>query len=155
MNKLKILNKNEKEEIIERLNKQFGIEKVEGIILKRGTERLFLYNGNLSAKQIEKLEKAVTIERVGVYFAKLIPGENKIRLSIEGTQLLKNQIKKNIFELKDEQVEQWMKGQELNIRVEQQGFLVIKYKENFLGCGKASAEKISNFIPKSRRLKEK
>lgn len=35
------------------------------------------------------------------------------------------------------------------------GFVVIKFKDDFLGCGKSSAEKITNFIPKSRRLKEK
>ena len=31
----------------------------------------------------------------------------------------------------------------------------MKYKDNFLGTGKASENKISNFIPKNRRLKEK
>jgi NOL1/NOP2/fmu family ribosome biogenesis protein len=35
------------------------------------------------------------------------------------------------------------------------GIVAIRYKEDFLGCGKASESKISNFIPKSRRLKLK
>ncbi|MCH8325462.1 MAG: hypothetical protein IIB83_02685, partial [Bacteroidetes bacterium] len=67
----------------------------------------------------------------------------------------KNQIKKNIFELNKEQAELWMKGSELNISTGKKGFLIMKYKDNFLGSGKASAEKIGNFIPKSRRLKNK
>ena len=69
--------------------------------------------------------------------------------------LVKHQITKNIFDLNDEQAEQWMKGQELNIESGKKGFVVMKYREDFLGTGKASAEKISNFIPKARRLKER
>ena len=46
-------------------------------------------------------------------------------------------------------------GQELNIKSGKKDFLVMKYEDNFLGCGKASEEKISNFIPKMRRLKNR
>ena len=48
-----------------------------------------------------------------------------------------------------------MKGSELNLKSGMKGFVIIKYKNEFLGTGKASEEKISNFIPKNRRLKEK
>jgi len=151
---IKIFNKNEKREIMNKLNKQFGIKKVEGILLKRGAERIFLFEGDLKEKEIKKLEYSrINIERVGVYFGKL--QNNEIRLSIEGVHLLKDQITKNIFRINEEQKEEWMKGHELNIKSEKKGFLVIKYKDDFLGCGKASSEKISNFIPKNRRLKEK
>ncbi len=153
MPQLKILNKNQKTEIKNKLNKQFGINEIQGIIVKRGAERLFFFQGSFDKKQIKKLESTVPIERVGVYFGKIQVDE--MRLSIEGVHLLKNQIKKNIFELDKKQTEQWMKGQELNIKTGKKRFLIMKYKDDFLGCGKASAEKISNFIPKSRRLKEK
>src|SRR3989344_429602 len=126
MNQLKILNNNEKKEIVKKLNEQFGINEISGIITRMGKERLFLFSGSFNNNEISKLEKIVNIERVGVYFAKLVPDENKIRLNIEGTQLLKDQIKKNIFELKSEQVEQWMRGQELNIKTGKKDFLVMK-----------------------------
>ena len=104
--------------------------------------------------KIEELENNRTsIERVGIYFAKEVGDE--IRLSIDGIQLLKDQITKNIFELNDEQYEKWMQGEELYIETGQNAFLVMKYKGDFLGMGKASAEKISNYIPKNRRLKIK
>ncbi|MFA4953300.1 MAG: hypothetical protein WC584_03685 [Candidatus Pacearchaeota archaeon] len=185
--RLKIFSENEKKEIEKKLNEQFGIKEIPGIILQRGEERLFLFQGSLSEKQIYELEQTIPIERIGVYFAKLVEekdGKTKIRLSIEGTQIFSSQINKNIFELNDNQVEDWMKGNELlsdNINKESKeslgvggrgvavgqeliqkngwgtyrGFLVMKYKNNFLGCGKASENKISNFIPKNRRLKEK
>ena len=153
MNRLKILNKNGKREIENKLKKQFGIEEVKGIIVKRGEERLFLFSGDFNERQIKNLEDIVIIERIGVYFASLFGGE--IRLSIEGSQILKEQIKQNIFELNKDQAEEWMMGRELLIKTGKRGFLIMKYKDDFLGTGKASEEKIGNFIPKSRRLKEK
>lgn len=153
MNFLKILSPREKVEIVEKLKKQFGIKDVEGIFVQRGTERLFLFQGNFTQKQIQQLERTIPIERVGVYFGKL--QNNELRLSIEGAQILQNQITKNIFELNNEQAEMWMHGNELNIKTDLRGFVIMKYKDNFLGCGKASAEKITNFIPKNRRLRGK
>jgi len=63
------------------------------------------------------------VERVGIYFAKVINDE--IRLSIEGVQILKDQITKNIFELNQEQAKEWMQGQELPIQTGKKGFLIM------------------------------
>ena len=150
---LKILSPQEKKEVEKYLNEQFGISEIDGTIIQIGAERLFLFQGSLNEKQIKKLEELVQIERVGVYFAKYQDG--KIRLSIEGTHLFENQIKKNIFEIPNEFVEPWMKGNELNIKTGKVGFLVMKHDEDLLGTGKSSEEKITNFIPKNRRLKER
>jgi NOL1/NOP2/fmu family ribosome biogenesis protein len=153
MNYLKILRKKEKEEVEKKLSEQFGIEEIPGVLAMRGKDRLFFFSGNFREKQIKVLEKCVFIERIGIYFAKIIGKD--IRLSIEGVQILKNQITKNIFELDENQTEEWMKGRELPIKTGEHGFLIMKSKEDFLGTGKASEEKIGNFIPKNRRLKER
>jgi len=153
MNRLKILNIHEKKEIEENLIKRFGIKEIPGTLARRGAERLFIFQGSFDKKQIKELENAAFVERLGIYFAKLFEGE--IRLSIEGTQLLKSQIKKNVFELNKEQAEEWMMGRELLIKTELKGFIVMKYKDNYMGSGKASENKIGNFIPKNRRLKNK
>jgi len=152
---LQILNSKESAKILETLREQFGITEILGKIIQRGAERLFLYQGNLNSEQIRKLEQTIPIERIGVYFAKIVPGEEGIRLSIDGTHIFKEQITKNIFELTDKQAESYLKGEELQIKTPEQekGFKVIKYKNDFWGCGKASLEKISNFIPKQRRVK--
>lgn len=149
------MNKNEKDEILGKLNKQFGITKIPGEIIMRGKERMFLFTGEIDKNQLRVLEEITPIERVGAYFAKRVENIDEVRLSIEGTQIFADQIKDNIFELSDDQVEEWMKGRELQIKTGKKGFLAMKYKENFLGTGKASEEKIGNFIPKNRRLKEK
>lgn len=150
---IQILNKKQTKEIEEYLWEQFGVHEIPGRLFQLGEEKIFLFSGEASDDDIRELEAMVPVERLGVYFAKVMNGE--IRLSIEGTQLLKNQIKKNIFELDGEQAEKWMQGQELNIHMGKKGFFVMKYKNDFLGCGKASEEKIGNFIPKMRRLKNK
>lgn len=152
MKPLKILRVKEKKEIERKLNIQFGIEKIPGLIVKRGEERLFLLS-NIKPRKVQEIEKAAFIERAGIYFAKIV--RDKIRLSIEGTHALKDQISKNIYELNDEQTQEWMMGRELPIKTGKRDFLIIKNKNDFFGCGKASEEKIGNFIPKSRRLKNR
>jgi len=185
----KILNKIEKEEILKILNEQFGIEKINGMLLTNNYEKFFIYQGSFKEEEISKIEKAIPIEKIGIYFAKVeVNKENKkrIRLSIEGSQIMKNQITKNIFELNEEQVKDWLKGNEIllndNLKVNKDinksdlentqtirvgdavsigggrwwdlGFVIITHKGDFFGTGKASENKISNFIPKSRRLKK-
>jgi NOL1/NOP2/fmu family ribosome biogenesis protein len=76
-------------------------------------------------------------------------------LSIEGSQFLKNQITKNIFNLDSKQAEQWMLGQELPIVTDKKGFFIMKFNDDFLGTGKVSENRITNFVPKNRRLKFK
>jgi len=153
MNYLKILSKREKAEVGKKLNEQFGVDSIPGMIVMRGEERLFLFSGDLPENEIRELEALVPIERIGIYLAKIVGGE--IRLSIEGSQILKGQIKKDIFELDESQAEEWMKGRELLIKTGKRGFLAMKHGEDFLGTGKASEEKIGNFIPKNRRLRER
>jgi len=151
--RIEILNKEKTREITSKLEEQFGIKDINGIFVKKGRERIFLFQGEFSPEEIKNIEEMAPIERVGVYIGKYVDGEDAVRLSIEGTQIFKEQINKNIFELDKEQAEKWMSGQELNIKSGKKGFVVMKYRDDFLGCGKASEEKITNFIPKNRRLK--
>lgn len=150
---IQILTQKEKAEIESQLEKQFGISKIPAMLLKAGQEKIFFYSGSFNEQQIKTLEKIIPIERIGVYFAKEERGE--LRLNIEATQLLKNQISKNIVEITENQVEHWLKGRELEIKTGLKGFVILKHKSDFLGTGKASENKIGNFIPKSRRLKDK
>ena len=148
-----IFNKHETHEMLKKLNEQFGINEIPGSIVMKGSERMFFYTGSFGKDEIEAIETKIFIERIGIYLGKI--EEGGIRLSIEGTQILGSQITKNFFEISEEQAEQWMKGHELNVKTGLRGFVVIKCKSDFLGTGKASEEKIGNFIPKNRRLREK
>ncbi len=150
---LRILNEHEKKQIREKLNEQFGVIEIPGILLKRGEDKIFLFQGEFDRKQLLELENNVPVERTGIYFAKEQNGE--VRLSIEGVYILREQLTKSIFQLDEKQAEEWMLGQELPIATGRHNFLIMKHKDYFLGCGKASENKIGNFIPKNRRLKYK
>lgn len=153
MSPLKILNSSEKSEVEKKLSRQFGINGIPGDIVMHGKSKMFLFSGTFKKNEIKLLGKAVFIERMGVYFGKEDERTGDIRLSIEGSQIFKSQINKNVFEINDDQTQEWMKGNELRIKTGKRGFLILKNKGDFLGTGKASEEKIGNFIPKSRRLK--
>ena len=152
---LKFFNQQEKERLLKQLHQQFGIKEIPWKIARLGKERVILFSGEISEKEIQAIDNIARIEGIGMYFAKIDEKTKDIRLSIEGSQLLQNQITRNIFELDEKQAEQWMMGQELNINTGKRGFIIMKYKDDFLGTGKASENKIGNFVPKSRRLKYK
>lgn len=150
---LKFLNESEKEKVLRQLKQQFGIEKVPWTLARLGKERIIVFSGDISGREVLNLDRVAHIEGIGLYFAK--EQMDGIRLSIEGSQLLKNQITKNIFNLDSKQAEQWMLGQELNIKTDKKGFFIIRFKDDFLGTGKVSENRITNFVPKARRLKSK
>lgn len=152
--RLKILNQNEKREIENQLKKQFGIKEIQGILVKKSEDRIFIFQGSFNEKAIRKMEDLrIPLERVGIYFAKRI--NDQLRLSIEGIHILKDQITKNIYELDEKLAEEWMMGQDLLIGTGKRELLIMKYKDDLIGCGKASESKIGNYVPKSRRLKSK
>jgi len=155
LERLRVLGADEKRNIEKQLQSQFGIKEIPGKLIMIGGERLFVFLGDLDLEVLKKLDALGLIDKAGVYFAKVLENEDEIRLTIEGCWLLKNQITKNIFEIPDEQMENWMKGQDLLIQTGKKGYIAIKYHSDILGCGKASQEKIGNFTPKSRRLKER
>lgn len=149
---IRILPDHEKKSFVEELNERFGVKDIPGVLIMRGRERLFLFSGGFDGRELKKIEERVIVERAGVYFAKIV--DDKMKLSIEGVNVLKDQISKNIFEMDDKSTEDWIKGRDLNIKTGLNGFLAMKNGKDFFGIGKASENKIGNFIPKSRRLKE-
>ncbi|MEK6880044.1 MAG: hypothetical protein AABY22_10570 [Nanoarchaeota archaeon] len=148
---LHFLTKTEKEKTELKLKDQFGISKLPDKILQTGKEKIRIFTGSFSEKEIEKLSKTTHIEGIGLYIAK--EENNQLRISIEGTHLLKDQIKRNIFELNEQQKEEWLQGQDLQIHTGKKGVFIMEYNGDFIGSGKISEEKISNFIPKGRRIK--
>jgi NOL1/NOP2/fmu family ribosome biogenesis protein len=153
---IKFCSEREKENILRQLKHQFGIENIPFSMARLGKERIIVFSGDISERQTLNIDQVAHIEGVGLYFAKeQIDG---IRLSIEGSQLLKNQITKNIFILDSKQAEQWMMGQEITLDKsdnDKKGFFIMKFNDDFLGTGKISENRITNFVPKPRRLKFK
>ncbi len=140
----------EKKKIVEKLQEKYGISELPYLLIKSGKEKTRAFSGNLNKEEIQKLSEIARIEVMGLY---IIKEEHDLRLSLDATHLLKEQISKNIIEINEEQAMSWMKGQDLEIKVPRET-VVIKYGDSFLGCGKSNGEKIFNYVPKDRRAKK-
>jgi NOL1/NOP2/fmu family ribosome biogenesis protein len=141
----------EKEKIIKKLNEQFGITNLPYLLLMFGAEKVRLYSGGLSKDELLALDRTLRIENLGLYFANKKDNE-EIRLTLDAVQLLKPQITKNILEIDEKQAKEWLKGYDLNI-ITEKGFKIISYKKEFIGCGRSTGDRITNFVPKERRIK--
>jgi NOL1/NOP2/fmu family ribosome biogenesis protein len=147
---MKLIKSSEKKKILKQLNQQFGIKKLPYLLLRFGKNKIRIYSGNLSTEELNILDKNLKIENIGLYFAK--QEKDDIRLTLDGVQILKPQITKNILEINDKQAKEWLKGNDLIIETEK-GFKILKNNNEFIGCGKSTGEKITNFVPKERRIK--
>lgn len=147
---MKPLTSADKKKIIKELDSQFGISELPYLVIQFGKEKLRLYSGILSKEELYYLDREVRIENIGLYFAKW--ESDGLRLTIDGVQLLKNQITKNIVELNDKQANEWLIGNDLDLQTEY-GWKILKHNNELLGCGKSTGERITNFMPKERRIK--
>ena len=78
-----------------------------------------------------------------------------LRLSVEGSQLIGNQATKNVLILNQEQTNQWFSGEDIKLESNLQGFVLIKHKDDFLGCGNFTQGTLHNYLGKERRIKIK
>lgn len=148
MQNLKILNKRETKKILAMAKEQWGFdEEFDYVFLETGKGRIYIAN-----KEIFNLDLSqVRINSIGIYFAETRSG---IRLSIEGSQIIGPKATKNVVELNDGEAKLWMYGTDLDKQTECTGFVIIKYKNDFLGTGKQTADgKILNYVSKVRRMR--
>jgi len=148
MQQLKILNKKEIKIILEIIKRQWDADfKEDYCFLMNDKNKIFIVN-----KDIAKIDfSRIRINNLGLYFGEL--KNNSLRLSIEGSQIIGKDAKKNILELNDIELESWVKGEDINIDSKLKGFVIIKNKNDFYGSGKIIENKLLNFVPKSRRLR--
>jgi len=146
---LKILNKKAVKEILALIKKQWEAASVElNYAFLRGKDnKLFIINKDFVKVPLEKLR----INKIGLYFGQLLV--NELRLSIEGSQLVGPNARKNILNITEDQSKAWLRGEDLETEEKFSGFVLIRYSNDFLGTGKYREGKIFNFIPKGRRLK--
>ncbi len=114
--------------------------------------KIYIANKDIFTKiDLEKLK----INSIGMYFAHI--KNNELRLSLDGSQLVGPIAKKNIIEIDDKELKQWIQGIDLdkNISSADNNFIIIKHNNDYIGCGKIMQNKILNFVPKTRRIKVK
>jgi len=145
---LKILNNKQVKEIKSKIYEQWGAEfETEFGFLLSSKNKIYLISRDISKIDYENLRLQV----VGLYFGEIMDN-GELRLSIEGSQLLGNNAKKNVVEISDDSVKKWLFGNDIRVETESRGFVIVKNKNDFLGSGKIKNGEIINFIPKIRRI---
>ncbi len=143
---LEVLNTRHVKDIMKMLEGQFGVtEKLQLGFLRSNKDKVYVIN-----KDVDRVDiKDFRVDSIGMYFGAYM--KDGFRLSIEGSQLVGRLAKKNVLELMDEEKHEWMKGNDIGIEKED-GFYIVKWKDDFLGCGKLKNNKLLNSVPKPRRL---
>ncbi len=132
------------------LNLQWGCEEKQECGFLQKENDIFLVT-----KEIDRIGLgALNVNSLGLYFGEL--RHEQLRLSIEGSQIIGKKTGKNVFELSEEQLQQWLKGEDLEVSnaggCEANAYLIIKHGNDFFGCGRIKDGKLLNFVPKARRL---
>ncbi len=148
MPELKILNSKEIKEILHLIESQWGARIKLGYgFLKNAKNRFFIINKDISEIDTSRLR----INSAGMYFCEI--DDKGIRLSIEGAQIAGPKAKKNVVELDEGETRKWFKGEDLEKECKEcSGFVILKYNDDFLGCGKYSNGRILNYVSKTRRI---
>ena len=151
LNKWKVLNSKEVRAIADIVQCQWGCGlselRASSAFLEGSDGDIFLISRAVEGLDLEKIR----IDSLGLYFGQL--RNNEFRLSIEGSQLVGNIATKNVVEIDDTQLRDWLGGNSLEMSLNSStGYVIIKHNDDFLGCGKCKDGKILNFVPKARRI---
>ncbi|MBW2968777.1 hypothetical protein KY314_01530 [Candidatus Woesearchaeota archaeon] len=129
------------------IKEQWGADfKQDFVFLINTKNRIYLADKDIGKIDLDKLR----INNVGMYFGEF--RKEKLRLSIEGSQIIGPLAKKNIVEIPDVFVVPWLRGIDIALKAKGIDFVIMKNKSDFMGCGKITKDKILNFVPKARRL---
>ena len=141
----KKLSSKERKLFLKALEKQFGFREPIRYDLFIRKDKIYAMCKEFSSANLKNLN----INSIGLYIAK--KEKNRIRFSIEGSQIIGSKSTKNIFEVTSP--EDWLQGKDIENKSILKNFVLIKYKNDFLGCGFCKNDKVLNYIPKSRRLR--
>ena len=136
METLKALNKKQIKELLSNIEEHYGIKelKLDYIFYQNNKGRIFL----LSNKFKEFDHKDLNINSLGLYFANI--KDKDVRLSVEGSQLIGDKAKKNVVEINEKELKDWLLGENL------------ENKNDFYGSGRIVDNKLLNFVPKEKRM---
>ena len=150
MNKIgqyEVLNSKAVKKIMVELKEQFCFDdKLDYSFLKSKKDKIFILN-----KEVDFLpHESLRIDALGLYFGKYY--NDGFRLSIEGSQLIGPKCSCNVVVLSQEQKHAWFRGEDISLDMEN-GFVILKSGDDFLGCAKVKGFVALNSVPKARKLK--
>jgi NOL1/NOP2/fmu family ribosome biogenesis protein len=147
MQRIKILNRRQADRIRDVINEIWGSSIPEGLqLLISSKDRIYLATRELLLTDALHLR----IDSLGLYFGTETQGG--FRLSVEGSQIIGPKATRGMVELSDEDIEHWVRGQEVPSSWTEKGFLLVKHDKDFYGTGTIKDGMLLNYYPKSRRV---
>lgn len=147
---MKFIKSSEKKKILSELEEIYGISELNYLLIEAGKQKLRGFSGHLSKEEITELTQLVNVEVIGMYL--ISRRDKELRLNFDSCAIFQDQIKKRIIKINKDQLELWIRGQDLETKAEK-GISVIEFDGNLVGIGKSNGEKIFNYVPKERKLK--
>lgn len=145
---MKLLNKQQIEQIFKILEEEYGIEKInleDFIFLSNKEGKIFIAN-----KEIQKILDKIKYNNCGIYIMKI--ERNKIRFSIEGSQIFGPLAKKKVIDYNIKEIffiSGEMKKTFLDL---EDGFYILKNNKDFAGTIFVKNKEIKDYIPKERKI---
>lgn len=148
---VKWIRSGEKKEIMQKLEEQFGISELPYLLFEAPKDKIRAFSGSMTREELWLLGSFLNVNFIGIPLLK--KEDSDFKIGFDAIHLLKEQITKGIVEINKEQLEQWIRGKDLEITSDSK-FVIIKYKSDFIGYGKSTGEKILNHVPKERRIRK-
>lgn len=150
---MNFLKSGDKKRLLREAEEIYGIGKLDfPILLVTGKQKIRVFSGSMSKDEIRELSGIANVEIVGAYVFKQ-DEKFGLRISMDGTKILSEEIKKNVIEINQEEMKEWLCGKNLEV-VRERGVYVVKHGDDFLGCGISDGKKIINYVPKERRVRK-
>ena len=103
----------QKKEILAELEENYGIEKLNYLLIEAGKKKIRGFSGSLTKEEIALLTTLTKIEVIGIYLAS--KKDEVIRLNFDVAALFQNQITKNIIQINKNRVDLWRRGYDLDV----------------------------------------
>jgi NOL1/NOP2/fmu family ribosome biogenesis protein len=147
------LTKDEVKEIERIVEKNYGAKfsLKEFAVAKGKEEKIWISSKEIFDFNLSKLN----VNSFGLNFGKL-KRNDKIHLTIEGSQMVGKLATKNLVVLDEENAIKFMQGLDVKpkeeVNCEYHNFVIVKYKDKILGSSLLTEQGLKNMTPKSRRI---
>jgi len=142
----------EKRELEGIIQKNYGTKiKFREVLLKTKKGKIWMFYEDFPEVWWKKLR----INSVGLYLGKL-KRNYKIKLSLEGAQIVGKYAEKNIIEVDEDELKRFLSGENIEkfypVNAERNNFVLVKHKDDIVGVGILRDGYVENLLPKIRRI---
>lgn len=152
-NEMEILNAKEKRNLDEKLEEKYGVRVLEDFVVLKTGRRKKLWVTNREVFKIPFSE--VKVNSMGLYFGRIT--DRGIKPSIEGSQIIGETAEKNVVEVGEKGMWNFVRGFKVKkfeekYKCEEGSYVIVKHKEDILGMAKLVSDGLKSVIPKGRKI---